>query len=170
MKKFIMMVLMTIFTVQMANAADVYISQSSSAIAYHKDKNCRYLKRTTASISKVTETEAKKFGRKPCAACYKDGTKTVKKTTKTTKKTEKKVAEKTVKKSTPARDENGRFVSTKKTEEKATTKKANTTKKATTTTKAATTKKATSTKKATTTTKKSTPARDEKGRFIKKSE
>ena len=162
MKKFIMMVMMTIFTVQMANAADVYISQSSSAIAYHKDKNCRYLKRTTASISKVTESEAKKFGRKPCAACYKDGTKAVKKTTKTTKKAEKKVAEKTVKKSTPARDENGRFVSTKKTEEKATTTKKATTKKAST--------KKTTTKKTTTTTKKSTPARDEKGRFIKKSE
>ena len=159
MKKFILMVVMAMFTVQMANAADVYISQSSSAKAYHKDKNCRSLKRTTAQIAKVTESEAKKFGRKPCAFCY--GNKTVKKATKTTKKAEKKVteAEKKVKKSTPARDENGRFVSTKKTEEKAT----KTTKKAA---KKATTKKTTTTK----TTKKSTPARDEKGRFVKKSE
>ena len=70
MKKFILMVVMAMFTVQMANAADVYISQSSSAKAYHKDKNCRSLKRTTAQIAKVTESEAKKFGRKPCAFCY----------------------------------------------------------------------------------------------------
>lgn len=134
-------------SIQMASAGDVWISTSTSAIKYHKVKDCPGLQNTIATIKKVTESEAKK------------STATKKSTTK------KATAEKETKakKATPARDENGRFISTKKASDKAKAKKSTSKAKKETTTKA---KKETTKKKST---KKSTPARDEKGRFIKQS-
>lgn len=73
-------------SIQMASAGDVWISTSTSATKYHKVKDCPGLQNTTATIKKVTESEAKKST-----------------ATKTTKK-------KSTKKSTPARDEKGRFI------------------------------------------------------------
>ena len=141
MKRFFIMALIAVCSVQMASAIDVWVSTGSSATKYHKTKECPGLNNTTATIKKVTESEAKNMGRTKCARCWTDAPKTAAKKTTTTKKT------------TPARDENGRFVK-KDASEKA-TKKAKTTKKATTT-------------KKETTAKKSTPARDANGRFVKK--
>lgn len=77
MKRFFIMALIAVCSVQMASAIDVWVSTGSSATKYHKTKECPGLNNTTATIKKVTESEAKK--------------------------------------STPARDANGRFV--KKTAE-----------------------------------------------------
>ena len=191
MKKVLLFAIVAMLSIQMASAGDVWISTSTSATKYHKVKDCPGLQNTTATIKKVTESEAKNVGRTKCARCWTDAvksstTKTTKKTTakkttetkaaekKTTAKkstatkkstTKKATAEKETKakKATPARDENGRFISTKKASDKTTAKESTSKAKKETTTKA---KKETTKKKST---KKSTPARDEKGRFIKQS-
>ena len=119
-----------------AQAQTVYVSTGSDAVAYHKNKSCSYLK-NSKDVKSISTAEAKKMGRHECQRCYGTATATKKTTTATKKTTTATMKTTTAKKSTPARDEKGRFV-----------KKADTEKKATTT-------------------KKSTPARDEKGRFIK---
>ena len=150
-----------------ASAQKVYIAPSKSAIAYHKSKDCSYLK-NSVNVTSVTTADAKDMGRHACVRCYpekaKETMKAIEKEKKqtTAKKSSTKAA--TTKKAAPERDEKGRFV-----------------KKTTTETKAAATKKATPerdekgrfVKKSTTETKaaakKATPERDEKGRFVKKS-
>ena len=162
---------------QEAKAQTVYISTGSNATAYHKSKTCSYLQ-NSKELKSVSTAEAKNLGRHACARCYPElaGAKT----TATTKKTvAKKTTTTTATKTTPARDEKGRFVKTtdaKKTTTDAkktttATKKTTTTAKKTTTTAKKTAEKAAKeTKKTTTTATKTTPARDEKGRFIKKAD
>lgn len=150
------MTFVALVTISMtASAQSVYVSTGDGAVAYHKSKSCSYLA-NSKDVKAVSTAEAKKMGRHECSRCYGTNAAATKKTTtKAVKKTE-----------GPARDEKGRFIKKADTEKKATTKKADT-KKATT--KKADTKKAAE-KKTTTTAKKSTPARDEKGRFVKKAD
>lgn len=150
------MTIVALVTISMtASAQSVYVSTGDGAVAYHKSKSCSYLA-NSKDVKAVSTAEAKKMGRHECTRCYGTNAAAAKKTTtKAVKKTE-----------GPARDEKGRFIKKADTEKKATTKKADT-KKATT--KKADTKKAAE-KKTTTTAKKSTPARDEKGRFVKKAD
>ena len=167
MKKYILMMIALFGFTAAASAQKVYIAPSKSAIAYHKSKECSYLK-NSVNVTSITTAEAKDMGRHACVRCYpekaKETMKAIEKEKKqtTAKKSTTKAA--TTKKATPERDEKGRFV-----------------KKSTTETKAAATKKAAPerdekgrfVKKTTTETKaaakKATPERDEKGRFIKKS-
>ena len=167
MKKYILMMIALFGITAAASAQKVYIAPSKSAIAYHKSKDCSYLK-NSVNVTSVTTADAKDMGRHACVRCYpekaKETMKAIEKEKKqtTAKKSSTKAA--TTKKAAPERDEKGRFV-----------------KKTTTETKAAATKKATPerdekgrfVKKSTTETKaaakKATPERDEKGRFIKKS-
>ena len=167
MKKLMMTLVALVCVVLTASAQTVYVSTGDGAVAYHKSKSCSYLT-NSKDVKSVTTAEAKKMGRHECARCYGSAAAASAKKTATT------TAKKTT---TQARDEKGRFVkkaetTAKKTETKATTTAKKTEKKATTTTKKAE-KKATTTKKAAekkidSATKKTTPARDEKGRFIKK--
>jgi len=54
-----------------AQTSKVYISTGSSAIAYHKSKDCSYLSRTKSeNLKQITASEAKEMGRKACARCY----------------------------------------------------------------------------------------------------
>jgi hypothetical protein len=147
MKKFLMTFVALVTISMTASAQSVYVSTGDGAVAYHKSKSCSYLA-NSKDVKAVSTAEAKKMGRHECTRCYGSNAAAAKKTT------------------TPARDEKGRFIKKADTEKKATTKKADT-KKATT--KKADTKKAAE-KKTTTTAKKSTPARDEKGRFVKKAD
>ena len=142
MKKYILMMIALFGITAAASAQKVYIAPSKSAIAYHKSKDCSYLK-NSVNVTSVTTADAKNMGRHACVRCYpekaKETMKAIEKEKKqtTAKKSSTKAA--TTKKAAPERDEKGRFV-----------------KKTTTETKAAATKKA-------------TPERDEKGRFVKKS-
>ena len=143
-----------------ASAQSVYVSTGDGAVAYHKNKSCSYLT-NSKSVKSVTMAEAKKMGRHECTRCY--GTAApAKKTAPAAKKTTP-AAKKT---NTPARDEKGRFVKKADTEKKAAEKKAKTEKKAAE--KKVKTEKKAAAKKAKTEKKATTPARDEKGRFIKK--
>ena len=162
-----------------ASAQSVYVSTGDGAVAYHKSKSCSYLT-NSKDVKSVSTAEAKKMGRHECTRCYGTAAAAKKTTTTAAKKattqardekgrfvkkaeTEKKAAEKKV---TPARDAKGRFVKKADTETKAVEKKA---KKET---KAAEKKAKKETKavekKIDSEKKKATPARDEKGRFIKK--
>ena len=165
-----------------ASAQSVYISTGDGAVAYHKSKSCSYLT-NSKSVKTVSTSEAKNLGRHECPRCYgtaaaaaskKAAEKKVKTTTTQARdekgrfvkkaETEKATAKKTA---TQARDEKGRFVKKAETE-KASAKKTATEKKATAKKTAETTKKSAETKAKSATIKKSAPARDEKGRFIKK--
>lgn len=193
MKKLLMTIVALVCLVATASAQSVYVSTGDGAVAYHKNKSCSYLA-NSKDVKSVTTAEAKKMGRHECARCY--GTaasaaskkaaekkvttqardekgRFVKKADATTKKAET-AAKKTT---TQARDEKGRFVKKADTEKKATEKKAKTEKKAAEKSvkkeKKAAEKSAKKEKKAVEksindTKKKTTPARDEKGRFIKK--
>ena len=166
MKKYILMMIALFGITAAASAQKVYIAPSKSAIAYHKSKDCSYLK-NSVNVTSVTTADAKNMGRHACVRCYpekaKETMKAIEKEKKqtTAKKSTTKAA--TTKKATPERDEKGRFVKKSTTETKAAAKKATPerdekgrfVKKSTTETKAAA--------------KKATPERDEKGRFIKKS-
>ena len=166
MKKYILMMIALFGFTAAASAQKVYIAPSKSAIAYHKSKDCSYLK-NSVNVTSVTTADAKNMGRHACVRCYpekaKETMKAIEKEKKqtTAKKSTTKAA--TTKKATPERDEKGRFVKKTTTETKAAAKKATPerdekgrfVKKTTTETKAAA--------------KKATPERDEKGRFIKKS-
>jgi len=166
MKKYILMMIALFGFTAAASAQKVYIAPSKSAIAYHKSKDCSYLK-NSVNVTSITTAEAKDMGRHACVRCYpekaKETMKAIEKEKKqtTAKKSTTKAA--TTKKATPERDEKGRFVKKTTTETKAAAKKATPerdekgrfVKKTTTETKAAA--------------KKATPERDEKGRFIKKS-
>ena len=170
MKKYLV-IMLTIFFVgalEISAQSNVYIATGSNAVAYHKNKDCGYL-RNAKEVKSTTLTNAKNIGRHACKACYKDKAatqaspkksvtkksatdkKTADKKVGETKKSTKKVAKKTTKTTTnakkantPARDEKGRFV--KKADSD--TKKAAAAKTKTTTKKAA--KKTTTTKKTTT--------------------
>lgn len=48
----------------------VYICNSGSAYAYHKDNYCKGLNRCKADINPVTQTQAINWGRRPCKICY----------------------------------------------------------------------------------------------------
>ena len=135
-----------------ANAQSVYISTGDGAVAYHKSKSCSYLT-NSKDIKSVSTSEAKKMGRHECTRCYGSAAATKKTTT----------AKKTT--TTPARDEKGRFIKKTDSEKKTTTTKKTEKKVAE---KKTTEKKAA--EKKTTAAKKSTPERDEKGRFIKKTD
>jgi hypothetical protein len=51
--------------------AKVYICDSKTAKAYHKDEDCRGLNRCTHGVVKVTKREAvEEYGRVPCQVCY----------------------------------------------------------------------------------------------------
>ena len=166
MKKYILMMIALFGITAAASAQKVYIAPSKSAIAYHKSKDCSYLK-NSVNVTSVTTADAKDMGRHACVRCYpekaKETMKAIEKEKKqtTAKKSTTKAA--TTKKATPERDEKGRFVKKSTTETKAAAKKATPerdekgrfVKKTTTETKAAA--------------KKATPERDEKGRFVKKS-
>jgi len=170
MKKYLV-IMLTIFFVgalEISAQSNVYIATGSNAVAYHKNKDCGYL-RNAKEVKSTTLTNAKNIGRHACKACYKDKAatqaspkksvtkksatdkKTADKKVGETKKSTKTVAKKTTKTTTnakkantPARDEKGRFV--KKADSD--TKKAAAAKTKTTTKKAA--KKTTTTKKTTT--------------------
>ena len=141
MKKYILMMIALFGITAAASAQKVYIAPSKSAIAYHKSKDCSYLK-NSVNVTSVTTADAKNMGRHACVRCYpekaKETMKAIEKEKKqtTAKKSTTKTA--TTKKAAPERDEKGRFVKKSATETKAAAKKA-------------------------------TPERDEKGRFIKKS-
>ncbi len=141
MKKYILMMIALFGITAAASAQKVYIAPSKSAIAYHKSKDCSYLK-NSVNVTSVTTAEAKNMGRHACVRCYpekaKETMKAIDKEKKqtTAKKSTTKTA--TTKKAAPERDEKGRFVKKSTTETKAAAKKA-------------------------------TPERDEKGRFVKKS-
>ncbi len=141
MKKYILMMIALFGFTAAASAQKVYIAPSKSAIAYHKSKDCSYLK-NSVNVTSVTTADAKDMGRHACVRCYpekaKETMKAIEKEKKqtTAKKSTTKAA--TTKKATPERDEKGRFVKKTTTETKAAAKKA-------------------------------TPERDEKGRFVKKS-
>ena len=141
MKKYILMMIALFGITAAASAQKVYIAPSKSAIAYHKSKDCSYLK-NSVNVTSITTADAKNMGRHACVRCYpekaKETMKAIEKEKKqtTAKKSTTKTA--TTKKATPERDEKGRFVKKSTTETKAAAKKA-------------------------------TPERDEKGRFIKKS-
>jgi hypothetical protein len=47
----------------------VYVCVSSTAYAYHKDKECRGLRRCTHEIKSETEKEAVDDGRSQCKIC-----------------------------------------------------------------------------------------------------
>ena len=140
MKKYILMMIALFGFTAAASAQKVYIAPSKSAIAYHKSKDCSYLK-NSVNVTSVTTADAKNMGRHACVRCYpekaKETMKAIEKEKKqtTAKKSTTKAA--TTKKATPERDEKGRFVKKTTTETKAAAKKA-------------------------------TPERDEKGRFVKK--
>ena len=170
MKKYLV-IMLTIFFVgalEVSAQSNVYIATGSNAVAYHKNKDCGYL-RNAKEVKSTTLTNAKNIGRHACKACYKDKAatqaspkksvtkksatdkKTADKKVGETKKSTKTVAKKTTKTTTnakkantPARDKKGRFV--KKADSD--TKKAAAAKTKTTTKKAA--KKTTTTKKTTT--------------------
>ena len=163
MKKYILMMIALFGITAAASAQKVYIAPSKSAIAYHKSKDCSYLK-NSVNVTSVTTADAKDMGRHACVRCYpekaKETMKAIEKEKKqtTAKKSTTKTA--TTKKATPERDEKGRFVKKTTTETKAAAKKATPerdekgrfVKKTTTETKAAA--------------KKATPERDENGRFV----
>ena len=140
MKKYILMMIALFGFTAAASAQKVYIAPSKSAIAYHKSKDCSYLK-NSVNVTSVTTADAKDMGRHACVRCYpekaKETMKAIEKEKKqtTAKKSTTKTA--TTKKAAPERDEKGRFVKKSTTETKAAAKKA-------------------------------TPERDEKGRFVKK--
>ena len=119
MKKIIML-LFALVTVASVDAQNVYIAPSKSAIAYHKSKDCSYL-RNSVNVTAIKTSEAKNMGRHACIRCYpelKDKTmKDIAKEQAAKKKT-------AAKKATPERDEKGRFVKKSTTTEKTTTKKA----------------------------------------------
>lgn len=165
MKKIILvMLLMLCMSINEATAQNVFIATSNSAVAYHKDKSCFYIK-GNKNVKGVKQAEAENIGRHACPNCYgekkyketekaaakkrqaiakktpakkevKEVAKEEKKAEKTVEKKAKKVEKeaKKAEKTTPERDAKGRFVSKKKTEEKAE--------------------------------KKATPQRDAKGRFV----
>lgn len=159
MKKFLMTLVALVCMAATASAQSVYVSTGDGAVAYHKNKSCSYLT-NSKSVKSVTMAEAKKMGRHECTRCY--GTAAPAKKVAPAKK----AAPAAKKTNTPARDEKGRFVKKTDTEKKAAEKKAKTEKKAAE--KKVKTEKKAAAKKAKTEKKATTPARDEKGRFIKK--
>ena len=172
MKRVVLLLVGLVAMVSMAEAQNVYIAPSKSAIAYHKSKNCSYLK-NSVNVTSITTTKAKEMGRHACVRCYpelKDKTmKDIKKQNATKKTTAKKAAAEkkstTAKKSLPERDEKGRFIKKTDTEKKTAAKKSLPERDE----KGRFIKKTDAEKKSTTA-KKSLPERDEKGRFIKKTD
>ncbi len=198
MKKLILL-LFAITTMATIEAQNVYIAPSKSAIAYHKNKDCSYL-RNSVNVTAVKQSEAKDMGRHACVRCYPElkektmkdiakGSKTKKSTTTKTATAEAKTAKNvyiTSAKGATAYHKNKSCSYLKKAtdvksisaEEASEMKRvpckacypngaAKTTKKTTSAKKSV---EKNSEKKATTTStaKKNTPARDEKGRFVKK--
>ena len=56
--------------VQESNDTYVYICTGKYAYSYHSTKNCSGLNNCSAEIKKVTLSQAKEKGRKPCQKCY----------------------------------------------------------------------------------------------------
>ena len=49
----------------------VYICTGPKSVAYHKVSSCKGLNNCSTSVKKVTLTDAKKMGRRPCKVCNK---------------------------------------------------------------------------------------------------
>ena len=69
MKRVVLLLVGLVAMVSMAEAQNVYIAPSKSAIAYHKSKNCSYLK-NSVNVTSITTTKAKEMGRHACVRCY----------------------------------------------------------------------------------------------------
>ena len=69
MKKYILMMIALFGITAAASAQKVYIAPSKSAIAYHKSKDCSYLK-NSVNVTSVTTADAKDMGRHACVRCY----------------------------------------------------------------------------------------------------
>lgn len=67
----IIMLLFALLTTTMASAQSVYIATSKGAVAYHKSKDCGYL-RNANEVKAVPMSNAKDMGRHACSACYDD--------------------------------------------------------------------------------------------------
>ena len=126
MKKYILMMIALFGITAAASAQKVYIAPSKSAIAYHKSKDCSYLK-NSVNVTSVTTADAKDMGRHACVRCYpekaKETMKAIEKEKKQTKAKKATTKAATTKKATPERDEKGRFVKKTTTETKAAAKK-----------------------------------------------
>jgi len=69
MKKYILSLIVMLCATMSVSAQKVYIAPSKSAIAYHKSKDCSYL-RNSKNVTSITTTEAKEMGRHACVRCY----------------------------------------------------------------------------------------------------
>ena len=69
MKKFVLSLIVMLCASLGASAQKVYIAPSKSAIAYHKSKDCSYL-RNSKNVTDISTSEAKEMGRHPCVRCY----------------------------------------------------------------------------------------------------
>ena len=69
MKKFVLSLIVMLCASLGASAQKVYIAPSKSAIAYHKSKDCSYL-RNSKNVTDISTSEAKEMGRHPCVLCY----------------------------------------------------------------------------------------------------
>lgn len=49
---------------------ETYVYICTGAYSYHSKNTCSGLKRCKADIKKVTISQAKQLGRKPCQKCY----------------------------------------------------------------------------------------------------
>lgn len=58
-------------TPQMCETENVYICTSPKAYAYHKNENCKFLKRCSYEIKAISIEDAKRKGYKPCKSCVK---------------------------------------------------------------------------------------------------
>ncbi len=112
MKKILMTLIALIAMAVSAEAQNVYVSAADGAGAYHKSKNCSYLKKTK-DVKTLTVADAQKQKLTACKRCYvvKSGKALKAKKTLGKKDAVKKLEpKKAAKKAAPARDEKGRFV------------------------------------------------------------
>lgn len=140
------MLLMLCMSINEATAQNVFIATSNSAVAYHKDKSCFYIK-GNKNVKGVKQAEAENIGRHACPNCY--GEKKYKETEKAAAKKRQAIAKKT-----PAKKEVKEVAKEEKKAEKKAEKKVE--------------KKAKKVEKEAKKAEKTTPERDAKGRFVSK--
>ena len=65
------LILGSFVALQTSEQESVYICTSPKAYAYHKNEDCKFLKRCSYEIKAISIEDAKRKGYKPCKSCTK---------------------------------------------------------------------------------------------------
>jgi len=65
-----LMLIATVALMSFSGGRTAFVCMSDTSVAYHATKRCKGLYKCSHEIREMTESEAKKLGKRPCHLCW----------------------------------------------------------------------------------------------------